>query len=86
LKYKAVFLDFYGTLVHEDDDIIPIICEKIKANTSVDCNIREIGSYWWKEFSDMFRNSQGELFQTQRMLGINSLSKTIKHFKSNCMA
>jgi HAD superfamily hydrolase (TIGR01549 family) len=86
LKFKAVFLDFYGTLVHEDDDIIPIICDQIKVNTSIDCNVRDIGIYWWIEFSNMFRNSYGELFQTQRALGINSLSKTIMHFKSKCIA
>ncbi|WP_243767784.1 hypothetical protein [Paenibacillus agricola] len=57
MKFKAVFLDFYGTLVHEDDDIIPIICEQIKVGTTVSCSIQEIGSYWWKEFSDMFKNS-----------------------------
>ncbi|MDK8189131.1 hypothetical protein QP794_03420 [Paenibacillus sp. UMB7766-LJ446] len=27
---KAIFLDFYGTVVHEDDDILPIIHYFIK--------------------------------------------------------
>jgi HAD superfamily hydrolase (TIGR01549 family) len=86
LQYKAVFLDFYGTLVHEDDDIILLISEQIKATTTVNCNINDIGNYWWSEFSIMFRNSHGETFQTQRMLAINSLSKVIKHFGSKCIA
>lgn len=59
MEYKAVFLDFYGTLVHEDDDIIPIICEQIKANAKIDCSVKEIGSFWWKEFSRTFRESYG---------------------------
>jgi HAD superfamily hydrolase (TIGR01549 family) len=85
LQYKAIFIDFYGTLVHEDDDIIPLICEQIKASTSINCSTIEIGNYWWSEFSVMFRNNHGETFQTQRMLAINSLSKVIKHFESNCI-
>lgn len=86
MTFKAVFLDFYGTLVHEDNDIIPIICDRIKANTNIDCNTREIGSYWWKEFSNIFRNSFGNTFQLQREIGIKSLSKTIDKFESNCKA
>ncbi|MFD0675220.1 HAD family hydrolase [Cohnella sp. GCM10027633] len=86
MKYKAVFLDFYGTLVHEDDDILPIIYDQIRANTDVECTSREIGSFWWKEFSSILRNSYGDSFQSQRSIGINSLSKTIETFKSNCLA
>jgi 2-haloalkanoic acid dehalogenase type II len=86
MECKAVFLDFYGTLVHEDDDIIPIICEQIKANAVTDCLTKEIGSFWWKEFSAKFRESFGASFQTQRSLGISSLSRTISNFKSDCVA
>lgn len=86
MKLKAIFLDFYGTLVHEDDDIIPVICEEIKRYTSIDCSIGEISSHWWKEFSNLFRNSSGKSFQSQRQLGILSLTRTIKHFESNCYA
>lgn len=43
---KAIFLDFYGTVVHEDDEIIPLICQKIKETSSKDCTIQEIGQYW----------------------------------------
>lgn len=86
MKYKAVFLDFYGTLVHEDDDIVPIICEQIKANSQIECSISDIGSYWWQQFSSAFMNSYGEAFQLQREISLHSLSKTIEKFESNCRA
>ncbi|MCL6605335.1 MAG: HAD family hydrolase [Paenibacillus sp.] len=86
MKFKAIFLDFYGTLVHEDDDIIPVICEEIKSNTSVECSPREIGSHWWNEFSNIFRNSYGDSFKSQREIGLSSLTKTIKNFQSNSNA
>jgi len=86
LTFKAIFLDFYGTVVHEDDNIIPIICEQIMERSLIECTVKEIGQYWWNSFSKLFQNSYGETFKTQRNLGIKSLNETIQHFKSNCIA
>lgn len=86
MKIKAMFLDFYGTLVHEDDDIIPLICKHVQAGSADNCRIEDIGKYWWRVFSRMFQNSFGESFKTQRELGIASLAETIKHYHSNCVA
>lgn len=86
MKVKAIFLDFYGTLVHEDDDIIPIICEKVKSTSAQKCHSKDIGAFWWNEFSTMFRDSYGIIFQTQETLGIKSLENTIRNFESGCDA
>jgi 2-haloacid dehalogenase/putative hydrolase of the HAD superfamily len=86
MTIKAVFLDFYGTLVHEDDDIIPLICEEVRVNADVECSIEEIGRFWWKTFSQMFQGSSGHSFQTQRELGLKSLIETIRTFQSECEA
>ncbi|RJE90516.1 HAD family hydrolase [Paenibacillus sp. 1011MAR3C5] len=83
MRYKAIFLDFYGTLVHEDDDILPVIYEKIQQSASIPCSQREIGSFWWKSFSSIFSSSYGDTFQTQRWIGIESLRKTLEHFQSS---
>ncbi|MFF2887339.1 HAD family hydrolase [Paenibacillus sp. NPDC057967] len=77
-----MFLDFYGTLVHEDDDILPAIYEQIQQSASISCSQREIGNYWWKSFSAIFSNSYGGTFQTQRSIGIESLRNTLEHFHS----
>ncbi|ANY76567.1 haloacid dehalogenase [Paenibacillus ihbetae] len=82
VKYRAVFLDFYGTLVHEDDDIILLICERIRESASIECTNQEIGRYWWSEFSRIFRSSHGEGFKLQRTIGLESLAETIRHFGS----
>ncbi|WFA87636.1 HAD family hydrolase [Paenibacillus amylolyticus] len=84
MSIKAIFLDFYGTLVHEDDDIIPLICKEIQENSMEECEVSDIGRYWWKIFSSMFKNSYGETFKSQRELGILSLSETISKYRSNC--
>lgn len=82
MKIKAIFLDFYGTLVHEDDEIIPIICQKIKDSSNLNVELDEIGKYWWNVFYDLFSKSYGDNFKTQRELEMLSLQCTLEHFSS----
>lgn len=42
---KAVFLDFYGTLVHEDGEVIKQVTQII-FDTGVVQNYSDIGAYW----------------------------------------
>lgn len=81
MKYKAVFLDFYGTLVHEDDEAIAQITQ-IMSSCSIDKNTPgEIASYWWSEFRSLFENSFGVNFKTQRELETISIKRTLEYFK-----
>lgn len=82
---EAVFIDFYGTVVFEDGEIIRKISKIINDTGEVN-DISEIGAYWWNEFYDMFVNSYGQNFKTQREIEYQSLSKTIEHFKSSANA
>ncbi len=45
---KAIFLDFYGIVAHEDDDIIPIMCEQMRIQSKLQDEIsaRQIGGCW----------------------------------------
>lgn len=78
---KAVFTDFYGTLVHEDGAVIEKICDEI-FNTGNAESKSQIGSYWWQEFQNSFMNSFGDNFKTQRELEHLSLVKTTEKFHS----
>lgn len=80
---KAIFLDFYGTIVYEDDEIISKICSIICDNSNISCNPKEIGTYWWNSFSSMFTKSYGEAFESQRSIEHKSLVDTIHNFKSD---
>ncbi len=82
---KAIFIDFYGTLVFEDGEVISEITQLIHDTGKVE-NKSEIGGYWWKEFQTSFVNACGETFQTQRVLEHASLEKTIAHFQSTADA
>lgn len=82
---KGIFIDFYGTLVYEDGEVISEITQLIYDTGKVE-NKSEIGGYWWQEFQSAFLNSYGETFQTQRVLEHASLEKTIAHFQSTADA
>lgn len=81
--YKAVFLDFYGTLVHEDDVIIEEICSKISTSSIAPTTTKDIGTYWWESFSRTFYTSYGANFRTQREIELQSLEDTISFYKSS---
>jgi len=82
---KAVFIDFYGTVVYEDGEVIQKVSQEIYVSGKVN-DKSEIGSYWWNEFQTAFNNAYGDNFETQRILEYKSLEKTIKHFKSSADA
>lgn len=81
--FKAIFLDFYGTVVHEDDELINIITDRIQKSSEIITTPNEIGSFWWKKISNDFTTSFGSNFKLQRKLEISSLRETIEYFKSS---
>ena len=78
---KAFFVDFYGTVVHEDGEIIKKITEIIYDTGKAE-NKSEIGTFWWNDFQSMFLNSYGDSFETQRILEEKSLEHTLAKFCS----
>lgn len=78
---KAVFLDFYGTVVHEDGEIIKIITKYIFDSGSAEKQ-SDIGAFWWTDFQNLFLHSYGETFKTQRELETQSLKNTLLRFQS----
>jgi len=79
---KAIFIDFYGTVVHEDGEVIKQVSQEIFDTGKVN-DKSEIGSYWWNEFQTAFISAYGESFKTQRELEYQSLDKTIQYFNSS---
>lgn len=78
---KAVFVNFFGTLVCDDGESVEKVC-KIIFNTGKAADINEIKCYWRKKFSCLFSVSNGSNFLTQRELEIISLEETLLHFNS----
>ncbi len=82
---KAFFVDFYGTVVHEDGEIIERITQIIYDTGKAE-NKSEVGAFWWNDFQTMFSNSYGDSFETQRALEEKSLEHTLVKFCSTANA
>ncbi|MBO4478407.1 MAG: HAD family hydrolase [Lachnospiraceae bacterium] len=85
MPIKAFFVDFYGTIVHEDGAVIEKIT-KIICDTGRVENPGDVDSFWWKDFQSMFLNSYGDTFETQRALEEKSLVHTLERFGSSADA
>ena len=85
MSIKALFVDFYGTIVHEDGEVIKKIT-KIICDTGKVEDPSEVGTFWWKDFQSMFLDSYGDTFETQRALEERSIRHTLEHFGSDADA
>ncbi len=83
MTIRAVLLDFSGTVVHEDDAVIALICEEIRRTATVAATAREIGRFWWEQFSPLCDRSWGDDFIPQREAGLRTLATTIRRFGSS---
>ncbi len=78
---KAVFLDFYGTVVHEDGEIIAAVCREIR-QTGTAGDAAEAAAFWWGEFQALCLAAHGDAFQTQRALERESQRRTLRRVGS----
>jgi 2-haloalkanoic acid dehalogenase type II len=80
IRHRAILLDFYGTVVEEDDLPIVNICEEIARVSTKNITAKEVGLYWASVFSEMCLKSHGNTFRSQRELENLSLQKVLLNF------
>lgn len=80
MPYRGILLDFYGTLVHEDDHIVADICDLIVQTSEMGHRREIVGSTWWDTFCRLTTGSYHDSFLPQRQIAIQSLSETVSHF------
>ena len=83
IRPRAILLDFYGTVVEEDNILIADICEEIVEVSSGNTTTKEVGSYWSSVFSEMCLKSHGSTFRSQREIERASLQEVLLHFKAD---
>jgi 2-haloalkanoic acid dehalogenase type II len=76
---KALFLDFYGTVVRDDRTLIQYAVDEIFRTGSAG-HSSEVMEYLWEQFRLNCASAYGESFQTQREIEYRSLLQTIAHF------
>jgi 2-haloalkanoic acid dehalogenase type II len=78
---RALLLDFYGTLVHEDTKVVEAICQEVSRNAPA-ASPAEVARTWWSAFGALTTASHGPGFRLQRDLARMSLTDTVRHHES----
>ncbi len=81
-RFRGLLLDFYGTLVHEDDVNITAICAEIQRHATVAATVEEIDNFWSTTFFAWWDGAHGDNFLTQREIGLRSLAETLDRFRA----
>ena len=77
---RALLLDFYGTVVEEDDVQIGQICDTIAEASPLAVTPTEVGSFWGRVFGQMCAESFHSTFRSQKELEWLSLQSVLRHF------
>ena len=80
---RAILLDFYGTVVEEDDFFINNICEEVSKASHLEVEASDIASLWNYLFFEMCDQSLGASFRLQRNLALISLQQVLHHFEAD---
>jgi len=80
---RAILLDFYGTVVVQDDAVIASICEQIVRAARVYATPRQVAERWGARYADLCAESHGPRFELQKELGLRSLRETLTHFQAH---
>jgi 2-haloacid dehalogenase len=78
---RAILLDFYGTVVHEDDVPIAATCAQIAAASPLGVTAREVGAHWSRAFRALCVQSHGPAFVLQKELERRSLQQVGERFE-----
>jgi 2-haloacid dehalogenase len=74
---KGILLDFYGTVVDEDDEIVAAICAEVAACAGVSVTAEQVGIAWWQAFQAAMA---APVFRTQRQIAVDSLAAVAERF------
>jgi 2-haloacid dehalogenase/putative hydrolase of the HAD superfamily len=67
----GLLLDFYGTVVEDDDAIMAAIAGRVAAGASTPVTVREVGAAWGREYEAV---AAGPRFRTLRRSALESLA------------
>jgi 2-haloacid dehalogenase/putative hydrolase of the HAD superfamily len=76
--YRGVLLDLYGTLVLDDEDLLPPICARVAEHAAV--NPAAVEREWFGRLYQEADLAHGEDFRTLADLNLSSLEAAAEHF------
>ena len=80
MAINTITIDFYGTLVRNNDATIREVCRKISQTAhKIMVSPGEVGVAWWRFVEDLLK---GDKFYDSKTLEKKAIGKLVKHFHS----
>ncbi len=80
-RLRAVLLDFYGTVVVEDDDYAAEVISRVAAASGA--SEQDVAAYWRAAFKRMCEASYGEAYRLQRDIEWAGIEEILSHFDAD---
>jgi len=77
-KYKALLLDFYGTLVHEDHEVLIPTCKRIAETAKVPVDPQWLSRHW--PYVELCNRYNGENFKLQRDIELEAAKVVVERY------
>ena len=81
MNIKALFTDFYDTIVKDDSSLIKEFAMEISEITGI--NRKEINNFWWRTFHNYCSKSSGQDYKNQREIEELTVKSVINKFGIN---
>jgi len=82
VRYKALLLDFYGTLVADDDRVSAETAQVIAEASPLGPTAKDVGHRWSGHLQQLCDGAYGKTFRTQRQIEIDSLAVLLEHYQA----
>jgi HAD superfamily hydrolase (TIGR01493 family) len=80
---RAILLDFYGTVVEEDNIQTERICNEIAQASCQRATAEDIHALWSREFHSLFDHSFGDSFRFQKEIVLTSLESVLRYYEAD---
>jgi HAD superfamily hydrolase (TIGR01493 family) len=80
---RAILLDFYGTVVQDDEVIVARICSQVAAVSPLSVTAAEVLSYWGALWRQLCSESFGASFRSQKKVERLSLQRVLERFQAD---
>jgi len=75
LVIRGLLLDFYGTVVEEDDEVVASICARAAQTSPGEVTGEQVSAAWWRAFCAAMGAAP---FRTQREIAVSSLATALR--------
>jgi 2-haloalkanoic acid dehalogenase type II len=83
MPIKALLVDFYGTLVRENDGLVRGIVRRVCESSPLSLTTGDVANFWWETMSSLYREHSGEGWRGLAQLEEEALEEVVGRFESH---